>query len=116
LERVPAEKDTIAAEVRREGSREPPVRDDLRPTLAFRPPGDTADTDAPTWFRNRQKPNVADDSLVGTDFGQYRILEKIGAGGMGCVYRAVHTRLQKVVALKTFARASQSRTTCVFSG
>jgi serine/threonine protein kinase len=54
--------------------------------------------------------------LVGTDFGQYRILEKIGAGGMGCVYRAVHTRLQKVVALKTFARASQSRTTCVFSG
>ncbi len=32
--------------------------------------------------------------------GQYRLLEKLGQGGMGTVYRAVHMRLEKEVALK----------------
>lgn len=32
--------------------------------------------------------------------GQYRVLERIGSGGMGSVYRAEHTQLKKVVALK----------------
>lgn len=35
--------------------------------------------------------------------GQYRILDRIGAGGMGTVYRAKHERLQKIVALKVIA-------------
>jgi serine/threonine protein kinase len=32
--------------------------------------------------------------------GEYCLLEKIGEGGMGAVYRAVHTRLGKTVAIK----------------
>jgi serine/threonine protein kinase len=39
----------------------------------------------------------------GTVFGPYRVIDKIGAGGMGDVYRALDTRLEREVALKLIA-------------
>src|SRR6185503_139766 len=39
-------------------------------------------------------------SLIGKSFGPYKILSQLGAGGMGEVYRARDTRLNREVAIK----------------
>ncbi len=43
--------------------------------------------------------------MIGTSVGPYRVVERLGAGGMGDVYLATDTNLKRQVAIKSGSRS-----------
>jgi hypothetical protein len=59
---------------------------------------------------------AAGRSVCGRVLGEYELIEELGHGGMGRVYKALHTKLDRVVALKvlTLGRVSDHRAVARF--
>ncbi len=64
------------------------------------PRGQSAALRAPTPLANI---TASGDLPPGTILGKYQIVQRLGVGGMGSVYEAIHTGIAKAVALKTMS-------------
>jgi serine/threonine protein kinase len=90
------ELETTHGSLLRETLQDPSLNDSTDPT-----PAEAQQAIDAAWRAVQQR--LHEDLSAGASpvsVGQYRILERIGYGGMGSVYRAEHSQLKKVVALK----------------
>ena len=51
-----------------------------------------------------QAEGIKRGAFVGLRIGNYDVLDRLGSGGMGTVFKARHRRMRRVVALKVLAR------------
>src|SRR5215471_7803281 len=56
------------------------------------------------WLTRFQLNMIAAGSAKGLTVGPYTILDRIGEGGMGMIYKARHQHMQRIVALKVIRK------------
>jgi eukaryotic-like serine/threonine-protein kinase len=98
-ERGPAERAALLERT------DPEIRMRVERMLALDSSGQILDQSPGDLVADRTKTVIA----TGTQLGPYRIEAQIGAGGMGTVYRAIDTRLGRVVAIKIAAERYSER-------
>jgi serine/threonine protein kinase len=72
--------------------------------------GDRASVDI---FAAINREQTGSTTLAGLVLGDYVLLEPIGAGGMGRVYKARHPRMNRIVAIKLIANSSMRDETAI---
>lgn len=76
-------------------------------------PDNKSQTSAGVTQSGRTMPNAAVGDPVNETIGMYKLTKKLGQGGMGAVYQATHTKLDKVVAIKLLSPQSGLEATAV---
>lgn len=98
VEGAVAETDVVA-----DTERYPRFADESRLSRTLAPGGDDLSLAEPLYDEGHEDDELA-DPLIGLVVAErYRIVERIGRGGMGIVYRVEHVRIGKILAMKLLA-------------